>query len=48
MTSFGRAQSEENSILNFSIEMKSVNHRYLDINIRMPKAMISLEEKIRN
>lgn len=42
------AQSEENSILNFSIEMKSVNHRYLDINIRMPKAMISLEEKIRN
>ena len=48
MTSFGRAQSEENSILNFSIEMKSVNHRYLDINKRMPKAMISLEEKIRN
>ncbi|MBE6070933.1 MAG: YicC family protein [Clostridium butyricum] len=48
MTSFGRAQSDENSKLNFSIEMKSVNHRYLDINIRMPKAMISLEEKIRN
>ena len=28
--------------------MKSVNHRYLDINIRMPKTMLSLEEKIRN
>lgn len=47
MTSFGRAQSEDNSILSFSIEMKSVNHRYLDINVRMPKAMISLEENIR-
>ena len=48
MTSFGRAQSEEGRDLCFSIEMKSVNHRYLDINIRMPKNMISLEEKIRN
>lgn len=48
MTSFGRAQSEEGKDLCFSIEMKSVNHRYLDINIRMPKTMLSLEEKIRN
>ena len=47
MTSFGRAQSEEGKELCFSIEMKSVNHRYLDINIRMPKTMLSLEEKIR-
>ncbi|WP_294371068.1 YicC/YloC family endoribonuclease [uncultured Clostridium sp.] len=48
MTSFGRAQSEEGKDMCFSIEMKSVNHRYLDINIRMPKTMLSLEEKIRN
>lgn len=48
MTSFGRAQSEEGKDICFSIEMKSVNHRYLDINIRMPKMMIALEEKIRN
>lgn len=48
MTSFGRAQSEDGKDLCFSIEMKSVNHRYLDINIRMPKMMIALEEKIRN
>lgn len=48
MTSFGRAQSEEGKDLCFSIEMKSVNHRYLDINIRMPKTMLSLEERIRN
>ena len=42
MTSFGRAQSEEGKELSFSIEMKSVNHRNLDINIRMPKIMLSL------
>lgn len=48
MTSFGRAQSQEGKELCFSVEMKSVNHRYLDINIRMPKSMLSLEEKIRS
>ena len=47
MTSFGRAQSEEGKEHLFSIEMKSVNNRYLDLNIRMPKFMISLEEEIR-
>jgi uncharacterized protein (TIGR00255 family) len=47
MTSFGRAQSEDGKDLCFSIEMKSVNHRYLDINIRMPRTMLALEEKIR-
>ncbi|MGL5647543.1 MAG: YicC/YloC family endoribonuclease [Clostridium sp.] len=47
MTSFGRARSKEDSQRIFSIEMKSVNHRYLDTNIRMPKFMLPLEEKIR-
>lgn len=47
MTGFGRAASEEGRDKVFSVEIKSVNHRYLDINIRMPKAMIPLEEKIR-
>lgn len=28
--------------------MKSVNHRYLDINIRMPRMILAIEEKIRN
>ncbi|WP_297631751.1 YicC/YloC family endoribonuclease [uncultured Clostridium sp.] len=48
MTSFGRARSKDGSEKVFSIEMKSVNHRYLDINIRMPKFMFSLEEKLRS
>lgn len=47
MTSFGRAQSEEGKNYFISLEMKSVNNRYLDINIRLPKFMISLEENIR-
>ncbi len=47
MTSFGRYQSEEGNKYLFSVEMKSVNNRYLDINIRLPKFMISLEEPIR-
>lgn len=47
MTGFGRAASEEGRDKVFSVEIKSVNHRYLDINTRMPKAMIPLEEKIR-
>lgn len=47
MTSFGRCQSEEGRKYLFSIEMKSVNNRYLDINIKSPKFIISLEDKIR-
>lgn len=47
MTSFGRASSNQGSKRLFSIEMKSVNHRYLDVNVRMPKSMIALEEEIR-
>ena len=47
MTGFGRAASDEGRDKVFSIEVKSVNHRYLDINIRMPKSMFSLEEKMR-
>lgn len=47
MTSFGRAASEEGNEYLFSIEMKSVNNRYLDVNIRMPKFMLALEEEVR-
>jgi len=47
MTSFGRSQSEEGNAHLFSIEMKSVNNRYLDINVRMPKFIFALEEEIR-
>lgn len=47
MTSFGRSNSEEGKKRVFTVEMKSVNSRYLDVNIRIPKSIISLEEEIR-
>jgi len=46
MTGFGRGNYEESG-RSFVIEIKSVNHRYLDVNVKMPRAMISLEERIR-
>lgn len=46
MTGFGRASSD-NEGKSYVIELKSVNHRYLDINIRMPRTLNSLEDKIR-
>ncbi|MCM8710562.1 YicC family protein [Clostridium sp. SYSU_GA19001] len=47
MTGFGRGSIEESG-KSFIVEIKSVNHRYLDLNIKMPRNLISLEEKIRN
>lgn len=46
MTGFGRGEVQvENKV--FSVEGKTVNHRYLDINIRMPKRYIYMEEILR-
>ncbi len=47
MTGYGRADLSENG-KKVSVELKSVNHRYLDINIRMPKRFYSLEGDIRS
>ncbi|MFA9399406.1 MAG: YicC/YloC family endoribonuclease [Clostridiaceae bacterium] len=46
MTGFGRGNFDTIK-RGFTVEIKSVNHRYLDINIRMPKSIISLESNIR-
>lgn len=46
MTGFGRGSSEKDG-KNFTIEIKSVNHRYFETNIRMPRVLISFEDKIR-
>lgn len=47
MTGFGRSKTEGESNRSFTIEIKSVNHRYLDLNIKMPRDLLSLENKIR-
>ena len=46
MTGFGRCEVAENS-RKFTVEMKSVNHRYLDVNIKMPKKLNFFESAIR-
>ena len=47
MTGFGRAEvMEENR--KFTVEIKSVNHRYFDVNIKMPKKLGFFESTIRN
>jgi len=47
MTGFGRGEYE-NEKFKFVIEIKSVNHRYNDIIIKMPKKLNSLEERMKN
>lgn len=46
MTGYGRGSIEENG-RSFTVEIKSVNNRYLDINIRLPKQINALEDNIR-
>ena len=46
MTGFGRCEIAENN-RKFTVEMKSVNHRYLDVNIKMPKKLNFFESAIR-
>lgn len=47
MTGFGRCELTEGN-RKYTIEMKSVNHRYLDANIKMPKKLSFFESSIRN
>lgn len=47
MTGFGRCEVAENS-RKFTVEIKSVNHRYLDVNIKMPKALNFFESAVRS
>ncbi len=47
MTGFGRCEiSDANR--KFTVEMKAVNHRYLDVNMKMPKKLSFFESSIRN
>ena len=47
MTGFGRCEVMEGD-RRFTVEMKGVNHRYLDTNIRMPKKLNFFETSIRS
>lgn len=46
MTGFGRCELVDGE-RKYTVEMKGVNHRYLDVNIRMPKKLNFFETSIR-
>lgn len=46
MTGFGRGEAEKNGI-RITVEMKSVNNRYLDPNIKMPRILKFSEEAVK-
>ncbi len=47
MTGFGRCENHQGS-RKFTVEMKAVNHRYFDVNVKMPKKFSFFEAAIRN
>lgn len=46
MTGFGRFETQKGT-RKFTVELKSVNHRYMDVNVRMPKKLNFFETSIR-
>ncbi len=47
MTGFGRGEAADDK-MKIMVEMKSVNHRYLDLGIKMPKKLNVYEAVVRN
>ena len=47
MTGFGRCEKTINNY-DISVEIKAVNHRYADYNIKLPRMYNFLEEDIKN
>ena len=46
MTGFGRGESQDGG-KEFLVEMKTVNHRYCDVFIKLPRILSSLEDRVR-
>ena len=46
MTGYGKGNISEN-LRNYQVEIKSVNHRYLDISVKMPRVLSYLEEDVK-
>ena len=47
MTGFGRGEYSDGQ-RKFTVEMKAVNHRYLDVSVKMPKKLNFFDATIRN
>jgi uncharacterized protein (TIGR00255 family) len=48
MTGFAQVKGQVSSQLSFSLSLKSVNHRFLDLHFRMPSDSETLEMKLRH
>lgn len=46
MTGYGRSKKESNQFT-VSIEIKTVNHRFSEFNLRMPRQLLKMEDKIK-
>ena len=46
MTGFGRSKLEIN-LREYIVEIKSVNHKYSDITIKMPRVISAYEENVK-
>jgi uncharacterized protein (TIGR00255 family) len=47
MTGFARSQVRVNDQLNYTLSVKSVNHRFLDVQLRLPSGLDGLEMELR-
>ncbi|MFZ0392792.1 MAG: YicC/YloC family endoribonuclease, partial [Terracidiphilus sp.] len=47
MTGFARIQARVNEQLGYTLSLKSVNHRFLDLQLRMPSGLDALEMELR-
>ena len=46
MTGYGRAKQQKES-REYIVEIKSVNHKYLDMNIKLPRNLFCMEDRVR-
>ncbi|MBO5851255.1 MAG: hypothetical protein J6R29_02855, partial [Clostridia bacterium] len=46
MTGYGKAEYKENGIT-VSVELRTVNNRFLDLNLKYPRSFIALDDVIR-
>src|SRR5579875_3454838 len=47
MTGFARISSRISDVLGITLSLKSVNHRFLDLHLRLPSGMEALEMQLR-
>ena len=46
MTGYGKCQLQENT-WEVTVELRAVNHRYLDVAMRLPRNLLFLEDGVR-